>query len=1245
MSINKQKVYFILRWVAVLICISSISIHSQNTESLKQTLINRITQNPEDVNAYILLARIYYNSHNYGDAESTLKIALDMRRNNAEAYYLLGLVYTENSAASQNAINAFKNAVKHKPRYPKAYQELAEVYRKTRRYQNLIDDFQEFNKKQPDNLLFDFYLGEAYFHINQYELARQYLKNALPEEQFMVRIHYYLGLIYFRESNYEEAINHFEKIEDTTTFESVRQQYNQAKKIQELLHCGERAFEQKEWTVAIRNFEAIIKSDQTLQIAMKKLEQAQYHHYFSRGKDSERQQNYAAALMNYRTAARYALPGDESAQVSQAIGRIQGKRELTGRIDGFEEKADAQLLIHSTKSLDDAKENLKTVLKLDPKRKGVREKIWKAYRLLIAPEKNNPELWNDAIVHLIEAQNYAHEDSIAKIKTEITLIQQKQIRASQIKLAKNLLQNKNWDGAFHIFAGIYQADTTQKDLLREMIVIGDSLRKNKQPAEALDVFQKIQAIAPAYSLARQRIADLEDEIAWTTQAGIFLKKYYGRFIYPLVLILFLSIVWRFYPGPLGRFLQFFRLKTAASVLYDRHLKQRVGDDNPKNADYFLRLGRIYQQAKEDEKLLRLAGFCQDKVKQAKNIKTKTIWILTFSDLLVFQNHLAEAIEVLEDAYHDVENELIHKKLLQVYKIQLERTPGNNALHNRLAELYLDVKEYAAARRHLEISRQDRNENIREKAERLLRKLQGMQAFARSLFDWCRDFFKESGFEIVEDSEEPEHCYLIVKSEDYKQYGNIRVNMFKNGTVDGNRIQAFYQEIQQQQPDLTNRIAFCVVTEQVTADARMQIFTYQLNPGFGIILFSYQELRRAVIERKCRQELEERIRTHTGQVNFYIKKTPVTSPLDFFGRNQVINELKSRIDSFDPVGVYGLRKVGKSSLIQYLKEQLPEPVAFLDLQTESGHANCAVLYHKIIREFVNDLKIKFPGNIDVSTLQCLLPGIDPAQLTGEDFANDLSRLSRILKQRSYRTSKLILFMDEIEELLPSNEKNEKPFQGYLEFLKVLRGLNQDKKLLIPVVSSVDSRFNQGRFADGKENPAYTMFVEFRLAGLSREDSDDLITTIGASLGLKYEENALKMIYDYTGGYPLLTRFLCGKIFESIPEKPFTVTVTEVKTAVDDFLESDVAVLEQLFDSLKPSQQKVVQELALQAPMIRKTLQEKAAFEDKGKDKNEVLSKALNYLRNVGLITSTKTGIRLKIGLLKEWLNPENDNQNS
>jgi len=110
-----------------------------------------------------------------------------------------------------------------------ALRKIPEVYLKAREYQQVLDfaipylDLQKPNdlllkySKKPHNVLFSFYVGKAYYYLNQFAEARKYLLEYLyqePELDYRDETLYLLGKIGQNEGNDELALIYFQMIKE-----------------------------------------------------------------------------------------------------------------------------------------------------------------------------------------------------------------------------------------------------------------------------------------------------------------------------------------------------------------------------------------------------------------------------------------------------------------------------------------------------------------------------------------------------------------------------------------------------------------------------------------------------------------------------------------------------------------------------------------------------------------------------------------------------------------------------------------------------------------------------------------------------------------------------------------------------------------------------------------------------------------------------------------------------------------------
>ncbi|NJP05911.1 MAG: helix-turn-helix domain-containing protein [Chloroflexaceae bacterium] len=189
--------------------------------------------------------------------------------------------------------------------------------------------------------------------------------------------------------------------------------------------------------------------------------------------------------------------------------------------------------------------------------------------------------------------------------------------------------------------------------------------------------------------------------------------------------------------------------------------------------------------------------------------------------------------------------------------------------------------------------------------------------------------------------------------------------------------------------------------------------------------------------------------YLGQRDLYHVTGPVygVSGRRFFGREKVLNKLVDDIYAGHFVGIYGLRKMGKTSLIYQLRDQKlgSEAVAYVDLQ--ASHAvmsrDCTPLYYELERDLYLRLINREKPIAELLRLGAFerysdleKSNIAPASY----FLEDMRALLDALRLGSKTGLKrLVIVLDELERILPIAGQD--GVTGYLEFFGLLRGLMQ------------------------------------------------------------------------------------------------------------------------------------------------------------------------------------------------------------
>ncbi len=138
-----------------------------------------------------------------------------------QATYLLGTSFY-NLGKYAEAIEVFKNIIRmygqDEELVQKAEYEIADCYYQLGNEQESLNRFKTLRSKYPDSKLTPeviWWLGEYYYRRNELSIARRYFTSLIqdfPKSALTASSFYAVGSTYAEESNYQEAINNFQKV-------------------------------------------------------------------------------------------------------------------------------------------------------------------------------------------------------------------------------------------------------------------------------------------------------------------------------------------------------------------------------------------------------------------------------------------------------------------------------------------------------------------------------------------------------------------------------------------------------------------------------------------------------------------------------------------------------------------------------------------------------------------------------------------------------------------------------------------------------------------------------------------------------------------------------------------------------------------------------------------------------------------------------------------------------------------------
>ena len=345
---------------------------------------------------------------------------------------------------------------------------------------------------------------------------------------------------------------------------------------------------------------------------------------------------------------------------------------------------------------------------------------------------------------------------------------------------------------------------------------------------------------------------------------------------------------------------------------------------------------------------------------------------------------------------------------------------------------------------------------------------------------------------------------------------------------------------------TPKLVFVVIDQTPDESGLIEIGALRAAEGVQVIPLDDAIIQQGRELQKEQEKLREYLLRFIGRRNLYDVRNPVVDRLNFFGRETRASELLEVLSQGRPLALFGLRKMGKSSLVQHLRENAPFPVAYVDLQAGE---ELAALYNRILGSWQRSLRVRLPG-FDWS----------PPKISEEASSSFVTATDELMTrlETSGHSSRLGLFIDEIEVIVPRLQGgpgtiSPKELNRYMSFARALRGIVQETDRLSLLMVGVDPQFNRVSRWLGQQNPFYQFLREEYLGPLSREDCVQMVRNIGRQMELDYTDEAAQFIADVSGGHPFLARQLCSATFETMGDEAATkITLNHLHEAAERFI---------------------------------------------------------------------------------------------
>ncbi|MCE2720591.1 MAG: ABC transporter substrate-binding protein [Anabaena sp. 49628_E55] len=352
-------------------------------------------------------------------------------------------------------------------------------------------------------------------------------------------------------------------------------------------------------------------------------------------------------------------------------------------------------------------------------------------------------------------------------------------------------------------------------------------------------------------------------------------------------------------------------------------------------------------------------------------------------------------------------------------------------------------------------------------------------------------------------------------------------------------------------------------------------------------------------------------------NPYIIGRPIGYRESLFGRESIFKLVQENLQqSQQLLLLYGQRRIGKSSIILSIPQQLAEVNEFVfvtsDLSFYSQQPWSSIL--AALGQAIVD-------NLELET------SISPPTTT--ELELEINIFERQFLPQVYQqleNKNLVLLLDEFDALISQDlessaiELTKKIFRRLSDITK----RNNKLFIVISIGEHLASTLNILKIFEDVPK------IEIGL--LDKDSTKELITKPAQGV-LEYEEEAIKAIFNLSAGHPYCTQIICFAIFSRAREQnSFKITSADVEKIVDTAIEIGEAGLSWFWAVFSIPEQVVFSAIA-QAQETGKNYLKLLEIQ-KIDAKNQLINQARKQLVDNGFLDAT--GEKIKVELVRRWI---------
>lgn len=324
-------------------------------------------------------------------------------------------------------------------------------------------------------------------------------------------------------------------------------------------------------------------------------------------------------------------------------------------------------------------------------------------------------------------------------------------------------------------------------------------------------------------------------------------------------------------------------------------------------------------------------------------------------------------------------------------------------------------------------------------------------------------------------------------------------------------------------------------------------------GHAVAPLALEVMRAAISDDTCAKIFGEIEQTYFRDQNLFRKKNALWDRRFFFGRKKLLTSVGSALEHGDAILLTGLRKSGKSSFLNILRQHMAShPWCHVDLQrfasTPAGSSWPLIVARELIAAIDRWGRAELRGD---------WPSHLPAVTSLDRLNHALEARRAVVVGRGYR-QRPVLVLDEVERVFPrTDDRGGRGLAEQLVAAGVFRAEAQSGPWLTMIAADLRPVLNRTNvLPNGDTNPYFQFFQEIPLPLFQPEETGEMVSSIGRAMGIRdVDTEFIRALHEYSCGHPGLAREIAAKA-RDVQENPFVLATGDLTRALTQLHRDDV-----------------------------------------------------------------------------------------